>query len=75
MPASPRPFNDEGLNRYYAALMGGDAALADRIALGFVSRFPDFGLQRPDEARAKVDEGPAQQREEAVHAHLPGLQA
>ncbi len=75
MPASLGPFNDEGLNRYYAALMGGDAPLADRIALGFASRFPDFAQPRPDEARAKMDEGPAQQREEAVHAHLPGLQA
>ena len=75
MPASPGPFNDEGLDRYYAALMGGDGALADRIALGLASRFPEFGLQRPDGARAKVDEGPAHQREEVVHAHLPGLQA
>lgn len=75
VPAAPGPFNDEGLNRYYAALMGGDATLADRIALGLASRFPDSGLRRSDEAPRKMDEGPAQHREESVRAHLPSLQA
>lgn len=75
VPASPGPFSDEGLNRYYAAVLGGDAALADRIALGFASRLSESGLQRPGEPVAKTDEGLERQREEAARAHVPGLQA
>ncbi len=36
----PGPFEDPGLNRCYAAVIAGDSALANRIALGFAVRDP-----------------------------------
>lgn len=36
----PGPFEDPGLNRYYAAVVAGDSVLANRIALGFAVRDP-----------------------------------
>ena len=72
VPATPGPFDDPGLNRYYAAIMGGDAALADRIALGFGTRFPEPDLQHLGDSRAGVDDATTQ-REQAARSHVPGL--
>src|SRR5690606_15922351 len=39
------PFEDPGLNRYYAAVLAGDSAMADRIAFGFSFRAPEVAVQ------------------------------
>lgn len=70
--ATAGPFNDPRLNHYYAAVMGGNAALADRIALGFASRLQEPGAQRPDGAHSGVDE--VAQDEQAARVQAPGLQ-
>lgn len=72
VPGTPGPFDDPGLNRYYAAIMGGDAALADRIALGFRTRFPEPDLQHLGDSRANADEA-TNQRDQALRSHVPGL--
>lgn len=72
VPATPGPFDDPGLNRYLDAVMGGDVALADRIALGFSTRLPEPHLPRPGDGRAGVDDANTQ-REQAARSQVPGL--
>lgn len=72
--AAAGPFIDEGLNCYLAAVISGDTALADRIALGFASRRPEPVVQHADPARVN-EAGVAGQREQAAQGHLPGMQA
>lgn len=70
---TPQPFGDEGLNRYLAAVMSGNAALADRIALGFSPRSTDPPVQGPVEARNDGDEATSQ-RQQAAQARAPDMQ-
>lgn len=48
------PFEDPGLNRYYAAVLAGDGKLANRIAWGFAFRDPE-ALQRGAALAAQPD--------------------
>ncbi len=68
---SPGPFDDPGLNRYYAAVLAGDAALANRIALGFAFRSPQVAAHDAAALDATAD----RERAHADHVHQPGAPA
>ncbi|MGJ4802892.1 hypothetical protein [Luteimonas sp. SDU82] len=49
----PGPFENPDLNRYYAAVLAGDAALANRIAFDFSFRAPERAAQHVAEAQSE----------------------
>ncbi|MGY1519035.1 hypothetical protein [Luteimonas sp. A482] len=66
------PFDDPGLNRYYAAVLAGDGATADRIALGFSFRAPELAVQSQDHPARLA--APNEAHAASAQREAPGLQ-
>ncbi|MGY1408168.1 hypothetical protein ACW5EG_01095 [Luteimonas sp. A611] len=67
------PFEDPRLNRYYAAVLAGDSAMADRIALGFSFRAPELAVQSSDHDPARLA-APNEAHAASAQREAPGLQ-
>ncbi|MGY1519037.1 hypothetical protein [Luteimonas sp. A482] len=71
-PQPSGPFDDPGLNRYYAAVLAGDGATADRIALGFSFRAPELAVQSQDHLARLA--APNEAHVASAQREAPGLQ-